>query len=51
MFDSKKNRDQVKGFVGWVGGRMVITNFPGVPAEDQQIPAEDQQIPAEDQQI
>ena len=44
MSDSIKSRDQVKGFVGWVKGGMDSSNFPRVPAEDQQIPAEDQQI-------
>ena len=44
MSDSIKNRDQVKGFVGWVGPGMDTSNSPGVLPEDQQIPAEDQQI-------
>ena len=36
MLDSLKNRDQVKGFVAWVGGGMDTSNFPGFLAEDQQ---------------
>ena len=44
MSDSIKNKDQIKVFVGCVGVGMETSNFPGDPAEDQQIPAEDQQI-------
>ena len=44
MSDSIKNRNQVNGLVGWVGGGIYTSNFPGVLAEDQQIPVEDQQI-------
>ena len=44
MSDLIKNRDQLKGFLGWVGVGMDKSKFPGVPAEDQQIPAEDKQI-------
>ena len=35
MSDSIKNRDQVKGFVGWVGGGMDTSKFPAVLATDQ----------------